>query len=173
MTPSSRRAAGLRMRPVVIASHLAANLATTTTFRTVYTRLNSYHNLFLLLQLPNSMATELNITINYRGTAHPLSVLPDATLTYLQARLEELTSVPPENQKLLFKGKKSVSGDATVTQAGLKDGMKVQLIGPTADELGGLKATESEHQRKERILQERAQRGPVKVRLSSNASFSP
>ncbi|KAI0730631.1 WLM-domain-containing protein [Earliella scabrosa] len=118
------------------------------------------------------MATELNITINYRGTAHPLSVLPDATLTYLQARLEELTSVPPENQKLLFKGKKSVSGDATVTQAGFKDGMKVQLIGPTADELGGLKATESEHQRKERILQERAQRGPVKVRSTGPSTPS-
>ena len=105
----------------------------------------------------------MHLTFTHRGTAHPLSLLPDATLAYLHERLEELTSVPPENQKLLYKGKRTVSNDATITEAGLKDGMKVQLIGPTAEELGGLKTTESEHQRKERILRERAQRAPVKV----------
>lgn len=107
--------------------------------------------------------SELTITISHRGTTHPLSLLPDSTLAYLQARLEELTSVPPDNQKLLYKGKKSVSHDATVIDAGLKDGLKVQLIGPTAEELGGLQATESEHQRKERILRERAQKVHAKV----------
>lgn len=110
------------------------------------------------------MATELNITLTYRGNSHPLSLLPDSTLAYLHACLEELTSVPPANQKLLYKGKTSVPDDATIVEAGLKDGVKVQLIGPTAEELEGLRATESEHQRKERILRERAQRAPVKVR---------
>ncbi|KAL1941241.1 hypothetical protein VTO73DRAFT_7453 [Trametes versicolor] len=122
--------------------------------------------------------SELTITISHRGTTHPLSLLPDSTLAYLQARLEELTSVPPDNQKLLYKGKKSVSHDATVIDAGLKDGLKVQLIGPTAEELGGLQATESEHQRKERILRERAQKVHAKVRStgrgpsSSDASYT-
>ena len=114
-----------------------------------------------------SESTPIHLTFTHRGTAHPLSLLPDSTLAYLHERLEELTSVPPENQKLLYKGKRTVSSDATITEAGLKDGMKVQLIGPTAEELGGLKTTESEHQRKERILRERAQRAPVKVCTSS------
>ena len=113
--------------------------------------------------MSTSSNNELTISVSHRGTTHPLSLLPDSTLAYLQARLEELTSVPPSNQKLLYKGKKLVAEDATITEAGLKDGMKVQLIGPTAEELGGLMATESEHQRKERILRERAQRAPVKV----------
>ena len=109
----------------------------------------------------------ITISVSHRGIIHPLSLLPDSTLAYLQARLEELTSVPPSNQKLLYKGKKVVAEDVSIAEAGLKDGTKVQLIGPTAEELGGLKATESEHQRKERILRERAQRAPVKVRHHS------
>ncbi|KAI8996613.1 WLM-domain-containing protein [Trametes punicea] len=115
---------------------------------------------------------QISITVSHRGITHPFSLLPDTTVAYLQARLEELTSVPSSNQKLLYKGKKSVSEDATILDAGLKDGTKVQLIGPTAEELGGLKAVESEHQRKERILRERAQRAPVKVRSTGRASPS-
>ena len=119
------------------------------------------------------MENTINISVSHRGIAHPLSLLPDSTLDLLHQRLEELTSVAPENPKLLYKGKKAVPNDATVTEAGLKDGTKVQLIGPTADELGGLKATESEHQRKERILQERAQRGTVKVRRAASVGDLP
>ncbi|KAI9062536.1 WLM-domain-containing protein [Trametes sanguinea] len=119
-----------------------------------------------------TMSNEITITVSHRGTAHPLSLLPDSTLAYLQARLQELTSVPPDNQKLLYKGKKTVPEDATILDAGLKDGAKVQLIGPTAEELGGLKAAESEHQRRERILRERAQKAPVKVRSTGRASPS-
>ncbi len=117
--------------------------------------------------------TSINLTFSHRGTTHPLSLLPDATLAYLHDRLEELTSVPSENQKLLYKGKKAVGNDATISEAGLKDGMKVQLIGPTADELGGLKATETEYERKEHILRERAQKAPVKVRLLTSSSSPP
>ncbi|CDO69781.1 hypothetical protein BN946_scf184766.g26 [Trametes cinnabarina] len=115
---------------------------------------------------------EISITVSHGGTTHPLSLLPDTTLAYLQARLEELTSVPTNNQKLLYKGKNSVPEDATIVDAGLKDGTKVQLIGPTAEELGGLMAAESEHQRRERILRERAQKAPVKVRATGRASPS-
>ena len=46
----------------------------------------------------------INLTVTYRGSTHALSVLPDATLAYLYDRLEELTSVRPANQKLIFKG---------------------------------------------------------------------
>ena len=65
----------------------------------------------------------MNLTVTFRGTTHPLSVLPDSTLEALQLQLEELTSVPPSLQKLLYKGKKPrISPDATLEEAGLKDG---------------------------------------------------
>ncbi|KAI0675850.1 WLM-domain-containing protein [Trametes maxima] len=112
---------------------------------------------------------EITIIVSYRGAAHPLALLPDSTLAYLQDRLEELTSVPVHNQKLLYKGKKTVPEGATVFDAGLRDGSKMQLIGPTAEELGGLQAVEGEHQRKERILQERAQKAPAKVRSTGGS----
>ncbi|KAI0738605.1 WLM-domain-containing protein [Daedaleopsis nitida] len=118
------------------------------------------------------MTTEINLNVSYRGNIHPLSLLPDSTLAYLHERLEELTSVPQENQKLLYKGKKTVQDDATIEEAGIKDGIKIQLVGPTAEELGGLRATESEHQRKERILRERARRPHAKVRSTGPATPS-
>lgn len=73
--------------------------------------------------------------------------------------------MPPSLQKLLFKGKKSNLQDTdTLAQAGFKTGTKVQMLGSTTEELGRTLAVEGEHQRKERILRERALKAPVKVR---------
>lgn len=111
-------------------------------------------------------ATPENIifSINFRGTTHQVSLPPDAPLTRLEARLEELTSVPPSLQKLLFRGKKVQHADnVTLAQIGLRDGIKVQMLGSTAQEINSLNVTESEHQRKERILRERALKPQVKV----------
>ena len=95
-----------------------------------------------------------------------LSLLPDETLAVLQTRLEELTSVPPPQQKLLYKGKKSSHGESTTLQdAGFKDRMKVQLLGATAEELGGMRKAEDEQRRRGSIMRERAAKGTVKVRL--------
>lgn len=106
----------------------------------------------------------INFTISYRGQAFPLSLLPSTTLDLLQARLEELTSVPPSNQKLLFKGKKMTStGSDTLTQIGIKEGLKVQLLGSTAQEVGELRHVEDEIHRKERIMRERASKPQAKV----------
>ncbi|EPQ56232.1 WLM-domain-containing protein [Gloeophyllum trabeum ATCC 11539] len=117
------------------------------------------------------MSTEsISLTITYRGVTHPLSLLPDETVAMLQARLEELTSVPPSHQKLLLKGKKLADEKATVRDAGLKDGMKVQLLGPTAEEIGGLKKTEDEQHRRDRILRERASKPQAKVRSTASPS---
>ncbi|KAI0832090.1 WLM-domain-containing protein [Trametes gibbosa] len=115
---------------------------------------------------------EISISVYHHGSTHLLSLLPDSTLANLQTRLEDLTSIPTNNQKLLYKGKKSVSPDASIIAAGLKGGAKVQVIGPTAEELGGLQVAESEHQRKERILRERAQKAHAKVRSTGRASSS-
>ncbi|EED83764.1 predicted protein, partial [Postia placenta Mad-698-R] len=107
----------------------------------------------------------IELNVSHRGTSHRLSLLPNDTITALQARLEELTSVPSSLQKLLYKGKKPhLQDDDTLSQAGLRDGIKVQLIGPTAEELGGMRAVEDERNRRERIMRERAAKASVKVR---------
>ncbi|KIM44403.1 hypothetical protein M413DRAFT_442387 [Hebeloma cylindrosporum] len=115
--------------------------------------------------------TPISLTVNFQGKPHLLSLLPDTTLAALQSRLEERTEVPPALQKLLYKGKKAPSGsdagEMTLVQAGLKDGMKVQMLGTTTSDLDGMKAVENENQRRERIMRERALKAPVKVLRST------
>ncbi|ETW78704.1 glycoside hydrolase family 35 protein [Heterobasidion irregulare TC 32-1] len=99
--------------------------------------------------------------------------LSDETLAVLQTRLEELTSVPPPQQKLLYKGKKPSHEESTTLQdAGFKDGMKVQLLGATAEELGGMRKVEDEQRRRENIMRERAVKGTVKVRSTGPSAFT-
>ena len=106
----------------------------------------------------------ISVSISFRGTTHVVSLPPDAPLTRLEALLEELTSVPPTLQKLLFRGKKVQHADGlTLAQIGLRDGLKVQMLGSTAPEINSLNVTESEHQRKERVLRERALKPQAKV----------
>ena len=52
----------------------------------------------------------VNITVSHRGQTYSLSLLPDTTLNLLLERLEELTSIPPPLQKLLYKGNKNGKG---------------------------------------------------------------
>ncbi|THV02567.1 WLM-domain-containing protein [Dendrothele bispora CBS 962.96] len=116
----------------------------------------------------------LNLTVAHRGQSYSLSLLPDETLATLQARLEELTSIPPHFQKLLYKGKSPRAQDQqmTLAQAGLKDGMKVQMLGTTTKEVDGLSSIEAERQKRNRILRERASKAPVKVRSTGTANSS-
>ncbi|KAF8075149.1 WLM-domain-containing protein [Lyophyllum atratum] len=122
-----------------------------------------------------SSASSLSFTVTYRGTPHALSLLPDSTLSALQARLEELTNVPPSLQKLIYKGKNLLGSDAqdrdetTLTQAGFKNGLKIQMLGSTSQELTSLQSTESEQRKRERILKERALKAPTKVRSTAKS----
>ncbi|EMD39332.1 hypothetical protein CERSUDRAFT_46810 [Gelatoporia subvermispora B] len=116
----------------------------------------------------------IEVTVSHRGTTHKLSLLPADTLAVLYARLEELTGVPPPLQKLLYKGKKpNVDPEGSLEAAGLKHGTKAQMLGTRPDELQDLQKVESEHQRRERILRERAARGPVKVRSTARPGSDP
>ncbi|KAG9313149.1 WLM-domain-containing protein [Chiua virens] len=113
----------------------------------------------------------INLTISFRGTAYEISLPSDAPLARLETQLEELTSVPSSHQKLLFRGKKvQHADDITLVQLGLRDGLKVQMLGSTAHEVASLNVTESEHQRKERILRERALKPQVKIRSTGSAT---
>jgi hypothetical protein len=109
----------------------------------------------------------ISFTVTFLGVPHALSIPPATTLSELHLLLAELTGVPPALQKLLYKNKKSPGNNdveqMTVTQAGLKDGIKVQLLGSTTQELDGLRTVENEHTRVQRILRERALKAPVKV----------
>jgi hypothetical protein len=107
----------------------------------------------------------IDFTVSHRGKPYSLSLSPDTTVDELQVHLEGLTSVPKEKQKLLYKGKKAVlREDETLLEAGFKAGLKVQMLGSTADELGELKQVEDEYQKRERIMKERAQKSQAKVR---------
>jgi hypothetical protein len=109
----------------------------------------------------------ISFTVTFRGVPHAFSVPPITTLAELHRMLGELTGVPPALQKLLYKNKKSPGNNdveqVTITQAGLKDGIKVQMLGSTAQEIDGVRTAENEHTRVERILKERALKAPVKV----------
>lgn len=115
----------------------------------------------------SSPIDSLTLNVTHKGTRYNLSILPSETWAILQERLHELTHVPPAFQKLLYKGKKATVGhDDTVEQAGIKDGMKIVLLGSTEQEIGGIKAVEAEKKRREEIMRQRVAKGPTKVRLS-------
>ncbi|KAI5829098.1 WLM-domain-containing protein [Schizophyllum commune Tattone D] len=119
------------------------------------------------------MADNLTLHISHRGTTHTLNLPSSTTWLELQTELEALTSVPPSNQKLLGKGlKKGVAPDILLADAGLKGGAKLQMLGSTAEELGGMHAVEDEKARRERIMRERELKRPVSVRNTTTASAS-
>ncbi|KAJ7485155.1 WLM-domain-containing protein [Mycena galericulata] len=120
------------------------------------------------------MPDTIALVVSYRGVQHRLSVVPDSTLADLHATLEELTTVPPSMQKLLYKNsiKASHDSDITLRAAGLKDGTKIQMVGSTLEELGGLHAKEAEERKRDRILRERALKAPAKLRSTGTASTS-
>ncbi|KAF8527299.1 WLM-domain-containing protein [Gautieria morchelliformis] len=118
-----------------------------------------------------SSASEFLLNITYKSDHHTLSLLPSESFASLQARLEELTGVPPPFQKLLYKGKKSqINDEGTIVEAGLKSGTKVMLLGSTQHEVGGVMAAEAEKRRRDDIMRQREARGPSKVRSTNSPS---
>ncbi|PPQ75443.1 hypothetical protein CVT26_016217 [Gymnopilus dilepis] len=123
--------------------------------------------------MSNATNEPISLTVSFRGKNHSISISPDSTLSELHRRIEELTEVPPSLQKLLYKGKKATASDeATIAEAGLKNGIKIQMLGSTSQELDGMKAVENENQRRERIMRERALKGTVKVRSTGSGPIS-
>ncbi|KAF7361380.1 Zinc metalloproteinase [Mycena sanguinolenta] len=125
------------------------------------------HFLFALM----ADSDTISFTVSHRGFQHRLSILPDSTLADLHATLEELTTVPPSMQKLLYKNSpKAAHDEMTLREAGLKNGIKVQMVGSTLQELDSLQAKEAEQRKRDRILRERALKAPVKVRSTASSS---
>ncbi|THH16319.1 hypothetical protein EUX98_g9318 [Antrodiella citrinella] len=107
---------------------------------------------------------DITINVSYRGSTYPISVPSSSLLADLQASIEDLTGVPVSHQKLLYKGKKTsrrpTSEDEeerteTVEGAGLKDGLKVMLVGGTKEEVGTVQREEQKAKQRETIERER------------------
>lgn len=113
------------------------------------------------------------VSISHKGKSYAVQVDLTSTVSSFQAHLAELTSVPIENQKLLFKGKKtSAKGDDALEIFGLKDGTKIQMLGSTVEEIGCLRAVEDEKKRTEQILRNRETQARVR-RTSSTSIANP
>ncbi|KAJ3508150.1 hypothetical protein NMY22_g16707 [Coprinellus aureogranulatus] len=114
----------------------------------------------------------IDFSVSYRGTTHRLSLEPDTPLSELEARLQSLTGVPSGLQKLIFKGKKAQQqGEhVTIAELGIKNGVKIQMLGTTNQELDGLKNVESEQQRRARIMRERAMKPQYKATSTASGS---
>jgi len=111
------------------------------------------------------------ISISHKGKSYNIQVHLTNTVSSFQAQLKELTSVPVENQKLLFKGKRTSAKESdTLEIFGLKDGTKVQMLGSTMDEIGGLRAVEDEKKRAEQTLRNRETQARVCRTLSASVS---
>ncbi|KAH7106130.1 WLM-domain-containing protein [Auriculariales sp. MPI-PUGE-AT-0066] len=116
---------------------------------------------------PSSAAPTIKLTISHRGQAHVSELTTDTPFFELQNRIEELTGVPVQYQKLIYgKGKKKSAGDdeaVTLESAGLKEGSKIMVIGAGESEVAALQKEESNAQKKSTIMAQRAARGPTKV----------
>ncbi|KAG1737232.1 WLM-domain-containing protein [Suillus lakei] len=121
---------------------------------------------------------DIILTVTFRGTSRAVFLPNDAPVSVLHSRFETLTSVPPSLQKLIYRGKKiqhrqdDSDPEPTTSQPGLRDGIKVQMLGSTVEELGQLNAADSAHQRKEQILRERALKPQAKLRSTGSSSAS-
>jgi len=120
--------------------------------------------------LPLLMAA--TISISHKGKSYNVQAHLTSTIYSFQAQLQELTSVPVENQKLLFKGKRASSkGRDTLEAFGLRDGTKVQVLGSTMEEIGDLRAVEDEKKQAERILRDRETQAMVRQTLSASITL--
>ncbi|TCD62457.1 hypothetical protein EIP91_006884 [Steccherinum ochraceum] len=119
-------------------------------------------------------ANDITITVAHRGSSYPIAVSPTSLLADFQATIEDLTDVPIPNQKLLYKGKKTSNNaeEDTIEDAGLKDGVKVMLVGGTSEEVGGMRREEEEAKRRQRIDRERRAKPQTKVRSTGTPSLS-
>lgn len=107
---------------------------------------------------------ETHLTISHRSSTYNVTLNADATVHDLQARLNELTAVPPHMQKLLYKGKKTVDSEMSLGAAGINDGMKITMLGNPESTIGELLDAEKQQKRKEDILRARAAGPAPKIR---------
>lgn len=113
-----------------------------------------------------SLTTMSTLLVAFNGEPILLEAvtLTTTTLAQLSNQLFELTNVPPGGQKLLWKGRKPrASPESTLFQAGLRPDVKIVLMGTPVADLNDFKQAESEANRRQAVLAQRAANGPSKV----------
>jgi hypothetical protein len=95
-----------------------------------------------------------SVSILHKGKPYAVQIDITSTVSSFQAQLEELTSAPARNRKLLNGNKASAKHDYILEVFG-KGGTKIQMLGSTVEEICGLRAAEDEKQRMEQILRNR------------------
>ncbi|XP_041471637.1 BAG family molecular chaperone regulator 1-like [Lytechinus variegatus] len=71
----------------------------------------------------------LEIIVSHGPHKHSLNLGTKATIGDLGMKLEELTGVPVAGQKIINRGRTLANHDQQVTEAGIKHGSKLMLIG--------------------------------------------
>lgn len=64
---------------------------------------------------------------NTTGKENTYEVEQDSTISYLKSLIEETEGIPPDQQRLIFKGKNLVDS-STITASGVKAGDSLHLI---------------------------------------------
>lgn len=72
---------------------------------------------------------DLEIIVSHGPDKHCVSLPGAATVGDLSLKLEELTAVPVGGQKIINRGKTLMNHDVNVTEAGIRNGSKLMLIG--------------------------------------------
>ncbi|XP_030844918.1 BAG family molecular chaperone regulator 1-like isoform X3 [Strongylocentrotus purpuratus] len=72
---------------------------------------------------------DLEIIVSHGPDKHCVSLPGAATVGDLSLKLEELTAVPVGGQKIINRGKTLMNHDLNVTEAGIRNGSKLMLIG--------------------------------------------
>lgn len=106
----------------------------------------------------------INLKINYKSTSNSLSLPISTLLSSLRDSITDFTQVDPSNQKLLptpkpksdlwnklttstLKGKK-IDHDPSLQELGLKDGMKILVLGPQNQDLQKLDQLQKENEKR-------------------------
>lgn len=112
----------------------------------------------------------LVLHVKHGLASYDLTLPSTSTVDELKHRLHDLTSVPVDNQKLLWKGMQRSATE--LHQAGLRNGSRITLVGVSGDALQSVHRAEADSTRRNEILKNREARGPTKVRDTSTPSSS-
>ena len=84
----------------------------------------------------------LKFRVTHRKDVLQLSMPPTATVLQLHLKLEELTGIQPTMQKVMFKGGLK-DKTKTLQEVGIKNGVKMMLVGSKQDDVAKLKEAEA------------------------------
>jgi non-ribosomal peptide synthetase component E (peptide arylation enzyme) len=87
-----------------------------------------------------------NLQISYRKETHHIEVDLSDTLISLKERIGEIILIPPSNQKLMYKKTNSIrdDDDASLWDVGIRDSLKILVIGSTSEQIEQVKAIKNE-----------------------------